>query len=64
MAAIRRADLARRNDRIGAPARASSAARFWYPYRGGSTDEPGALRPMALLPGAPPLGQERSSSAG
>eukprot|EP00969_Alexandrium_andersonii_P176060 7785021-Alexandrium_andersonii.AAC.1 len=36
MATIRRADLARRHERIGAPERPGGAGQFWFPHRGGS----------------------------
>eukprot|EP00969_Alexandrium_andersonii_P357517 15448993-Alexandrium_andersonii.AAC.1 len=62
MAAIRRADLARRHDRIGAPEHPGGAGRFWFPYRGGSTSAAALPRSKAVLPGALPTLDVRSCS--
>eukprot|EP00969_Alexandrium_andersonii_P301619 13333424-Alexandrium_andersonii.AAC.1 len=62
MAAIRRADLARRHDRIGAPEHPGGAGRFWFPYRGGSATAAALARPKAAQPGALPRLDVRSCS--
>eukprot|EP00969_Alexandrium_andersonii_P189828 8387221-Alexandrium_andersonii.AAC.1 len=62
MATIRRADLARRHERIGASERPGGAGRFWFPHRGGSALADAASDSMAVPPGAPPNSVERSSS--
>eukprot|EP00969_Alexandrium_andersonii_P162286 7172792-Alexandrium_andersonii.AAC.1 len=62
MAAIRRADLVRRHDRIGAPEPPGGAGRFWFPHRGGSTSDAATPRSKAVLPGALPTFVVRSCS--
>eukprot|EP00969_Alexandrium_andersonii_P181898 8038535-Alexandrium_andersonii.AAC.1 len=66
MAAIRRADLARRHERIGVPERTGGAGRFWFPHRGGSASDVAAACSMAVPPGAlpiPVLGLRTSSTS-
>eukprot|EP00969_Alexandrium_andersonii_P048109 2111863-Alexandrium_andersonii.AAC.1 len=60
MAVVRRADLARRHNRIGAPECPNGAARFGFPYRGGCASGFEAACSIALQPGALPTIGERS----
>eukprot|EP00969_Alexandrium_andersonii_P046059 2020849-Alexandrium_andersonii.AAC.1 len=52
MASIRRADLARRYGRVGASDGPRQPGRFWFPYRGGCSEDVQSCLSTALLPGS------------